>query len=129
MYCHSCGTFNDDNNFRCIQCGVVLQSTPGPAASGPAAPEGNWEQDYPEANKADTAIIFAIVAWVICGLAAIPGFIIAKDEVKGIEMGNRNPAKMGTAKAAYWLSIIALILNALVIGMLILVFGVFAASM
>lgn len=30
MYCRSCGTQNDDNNYRCIQCGEVIQflSTP-----------------------------------------------------------------------------------------------------
>ena len=25
MYCRSCGTQNDDNAFKCIQCGEVLQ--------------------------------------------------------------------------------------------------------
>ena len=28
MYCRECGTSNDDNNFRCIQCGAILQVPP-----------------------------------------------------------------------------------------------------
>lgn len=108
MYCSSCGTFNDDNNFRCIQCGTVLQNvgpTPGAMGAGYYA-----QQTYAEPNKADTALIFAILGWVVCGVMAIPGFFMARDEVRSIESGNRNPSKLSTAKAAYWLALIQLIL-------------------
>ncbi|MDX9724144.1 MAG: TM2 domain-containing protein [Myxococcota bacterium] len=39
MYCPACGTLNDDNNFRCIQCGNVLQgAAPQPGYAAPQQP-------------------------------------------------------------------------------------------
>lgn len=28
MYCYKCGTFNDDNAFRCVKCSTVIQKMP-----------------------------------------------------------------------------------------------------
>lgn len=127
MYCQSCGTFNDDNNFRCIQCGTVLQTAAGPAGGGMQGgynAGGYGAETWPEPSKADTAIIFAVLGWVICGLFCIPAFVIARDEIRGIEMGNRNPNKKGTAKAAYWLSVIQFVLLAIVIFFVVIAIGI-----
>jgi hypothetical protein len=32
MFCPSCGTENDDNAYRCVKCGIVLQQAAGPSA-------------------------------------------------------------------------------------------------
>ncbi|OQB22936.1 MAG: hypothetical protein BWY12_00111 [candidate division BRC1 bacterium ADurb.Bin183] len=31
MFCSKCGTQNEDNNYRCINCGQILHSDPQPA--------------------------------------------------------------------------------------------------
>ena len=34
MYCSKCGTQNDDNAFKCVRCGEVIQGT-GPSMAPP----------------------------------------------------------------------------------------------
>lgn len=33
MYCPNCGTQNDDNHYRCIQCRTVIQAAPQPSSA------------------------------------------------------------------------------------------------
>lgn len=46
MYCSACGTLNDENNYRCIQCGQILQ-TPQAAPSPPRQPQPQPHQGGP----------------------------------------------------------------------------------
>jgi hypothetical protein len=62
------------------------------------------------------ALVLSIVAWVACGIfLSIPALIIAKREINGIHAGARDPANLGNAKAAYWVSIIQIVVNVLAI--------------
>ena len=116
MYCPRCGTQNDDNNFRCLQCGTVIQQQ-GPMPSW----GGSQAAMYPEPSKADLALILSIVGWVVCALVGIVGVIIAKGEMTAIEEGRRDPSKLSTAKIAFWIGMIQIILFGLgVVGFTVL---------
>ncbi len=58
MYCPKCGTQNDDNAFRCIKCGIVIQQVP----SG---------------KKKNTAVIVLVVAGIVIGLFILIGILAA----------------------------------------------------
>ena len=59
MYCRKCGATNDDNAFKCVNCGAALQAVP---AEGPAQHVANH-------------LVFAILATLFCcmpfGIVAI----------------------------------------------------------
>jgi len=57
MYCPKCGTQNDDNNFRCVKCGTIIQQIPH--AITPVKANGT------------AAIVVAIIAGVFVFIAVI----------------------------------------------------------
>lgn len=129
MYCSSCGTANDANNFRCVQCGTIIQSQAPQGYNQPNQPYGGgYAQQWAEPSKADTALIFAVLGWVVCALLSIAAIPMARGEIAAIERGDRNPAKLSTAKAAFWLAAIQLGLFAfgMVIAILVVVLGAVA---
>jgi len=77
MYCPECGTQNDDNAFKCVNCGIVIQQVPVP----PPIP-------VKQSNTA--AIVLAIVGGafgliVIIGILAaiaIPNFIAYRQKAQ-----------------------------------------------
>ena len=101
MYCSSCGTANDNNNFRCVQCGSIIQSQ---QPQGAPYQGGYQAEQWPEASKADTALLFAVLGWVVCAVMSFIAIGMAKGEIRAIENGLRNPAKLSNAKAAFWLA-------------------------
>lgn len=58
MYCPQCGTQNDDNAFKCTQCGIILQQVP-------------------PGKKKNTAVIVLVVAAIALVLFAIMGILAA----------------------------------------------------
>jgi type IV pilus assembly protein PilA len=62
MYCFQCGTQNDDNAFKCVQCGTVLQEIATQTVV---------------VKKNSTAVIAFIIAGVLLGLVAIAGILAA----------------------------------------------------
>ncbi len=57
MYCPKCGTQNDDNNFRCIKCGTIIQQIPH--ATTPVKASGT------------IGVVLAIIAGVMLFIAII----------------------------------------------------------
>lgn len=107
MYCPSCGTLNDQNNFRCVQCGNILQQGFQQGGGGGGGYSQPYGQQYQEASQATTAIILAAISWAACGpFLSIPAVIIARNEIRGIEAGLRDPNQLSTAKAAFWVGAI-----------------------
>lgn len=62
MYCQKCGTQNDDNNFKCIKCGVVIQKVPVSPASS---------------KKKNPLVVVLIVVGAVFGLIMVLGIIAA----------------------------------------------------
>lgn len=63
MYCPQCGTQNDDNAFRCVACGTVIQQVPVP----PPLP----------VQKSNTVAIVLAVCGGIFGVITIIGILAA----------------------------------------------------
>ena len=63
MYCPECGTQNDDNAFKCVSCGIVIQQMPVP----PPIP----------VKQNNTAVIVLAIVGGAFGLIAIIGILAA----------------------------------------------------
>jgi hypothetical protein len=69
--------------------------------------------------------VLAIMSWVATGcLTSIPGFFLARSELSNIESGTSSPAGKGMAQAAYWISLVNLILTVLVVMLFVVLFAV-----
>ena len=82
MYCYKCGAQNDDNAFKCVQCGTIIQQM-----SPPVIP----------AKKTNPAIIVVIIAgaafflFFIIGILAaiaIPNFLRFQEKAREAEVRN-----------------------------------------
>lgn len=62
MYCPKCGAQNDDNAFKCIKCGTVIQQVP--ITTG-------------QAKKSNAAVIVLVVTGAVLGLLAVIGILAA----------------------------------------------------
>jgi len=60
MYCRKCGTLNDDNAFKCIKCGTVIQQVPLPTVP---------------VKKDNTAIVVLVVIGSIIGFFVLLGIL------------------------------------------------------
>lgn len=81
---------------------------------------------YPEASQAVLALVLSIVAWFACGIfLSIPALIIAKREMNRIGAGARDPANLGNAKAAFWVSLAQIVVNVLAIIVSVILLVVF----
>jgi hypothetical protein len=112
------------------------QAAPAPPAYGttPPAPYGapqgyqaygtpsGFGQAYLRSSNAGVSLGLAIASLVCCGILAIPGFVMSRNEIRAIDSGQTDPSQRGLAKAAYIISIIGLVF--LAIGLLYLIFAV-----
>ena len=55
---------------------------------------------YAESSRATTALILSCIGLFCCGLPALFGIYIGRQEQKGIRAGLRDPSKEGMATAA-----------------------------
>lgn len=102
-------------------------TTTGPPSAAPgyqqpyqAAPQGYqpygaYGTAYPTKSNAGVALALSILGFVCCGLLAIPGAIMGRNEVKAVDAGTADPSNRGLANAAFIVGIIALAINAIVI--------------
>ena len=101
MYCPKCGTQNDDNNYRCIKCGHVLQPV---KQTPPVQTEGILSTIIPYKNaSALTAYylgVFSVLPLIgiVLGIAA---FILG---LKGLQFAKEHPEAKGKIHA--WIGIL-----------------------
>ncbi len=62
MYCPKCGTQNDDNAFKCIRCGTIIQEIPGRPVT---------------VKKSNIAVIVLAVVGAFLGIIVIIGILAA----------------------------------------------------
>jgi hypothetical protein len=83
---------------------------------------------YPESTQATTALVLAILHFVVCPVLGPVGWWMANQEIAAINGGRRPPENLSTANAARIVGIIGTVLLALglvvaVIGMAMLFIG------
>ena len=75
------------------------------------------QQTYPRQSQATTALVLSILGFFCCGVTAVIGMVIGRQDVKAIDDGLTEPSNRGTAQAAFIVGLIASILAG---GMLLL---------
>ena len=92
MFCHKCGTSNDDNAFQCTSCGHILQSVTSSEQGRPYVP-----------NYLAQAILVTLFCCIPFGIVAI----VYAAQVNGkLNAGDFEGARQSseTAKTWCWIS-------------------------
>lgn len=92
MYCAKCGSQNDDNNYRCIQCGVQLLR-PGEQVGISGADLG------PAPTGLATAIIVTILC---CWPFGIPAIVFAAQTMGHNSSGRYQEAHQSSKQSKKW---------------------------
>ena len=79
---------------------------------------------YPENSQATTALVLAILGFVICWILPPFAWVMGNNELKGIAAGRRDPSGKGIANAAKIMGIIGTVFLAIGVGLFLLVFVV-----
>ncbi|MCZ7593199.1 MAG: CD225/dispanin family protein [Kiritimatiellae bacterium] len=91
MYCRKCGTQNDDNAYKCVKCGEILQHTGGGGGSGTAP------QQIP--NYLAQSILVTLLCCLPLGIPAI----VFSAQVNGkVQAGDIQGAMEASRKAKMW---------------------------
>ena len=91
MFCTKCGTKNDDNAFKCVQCGNILQDL---QQFGTGAPEGIVISNY---------LAQAILVTLFCCLPfGIPAIVFAAQVNGRLEAGDYAGAVEKSKQAKTW---------------------------
>lgn len=89
MYCRKCGTQNDDNAYKCVQCGEILQHTGGGSGAPP--------------QKIHNYLAESILVTVLCCMPlGIPAIVFAAQVNGRIQAGDIQGAMESSRKAKMW---------------------------
>ena len=87
MYCRNCGTPNDDNAWKCVGCGHVLQETPGQG----------------EQLRIPNYLAQSILVTLFCCLPlGIPAIVYAAQVNSKVQAGDIQGAIAASNKARMW---------------------------
>jgi uncharacterized membrane protein YvbJ len=90
MFCRKCGAVNNDNAYKCVQCGEILQ----------AAVQGQPQQQLPSvASHLALAILVTLFCCVPFGIVSI---VYAAQVNSKLQAGDYNGALNCSKKAATW---------------------------
>ena len=110
MYCRKCGTLNQDNAYKCVQCGEILQTGPVTGIGGTPPP------------KIQNYLIHSILAALLCcPPTGVAGIVYAAQVNTRIQAGDMQGALASSQKARmwFWISVIVgVVVN--VIGLIVL---------
>ena len=89
MYCKKCGALNDDNAYKCVQCGEVLQQAP--AVGGPPP------------QKVPNYLVQSVLVTAFCCLPFGIVSIVYAAQVNGkLQAGDYQGALDSSNKAKMW---------------------------
>jgi len=89
MYCRKCGVLNDDNAYKCVQCGDVLQhiSSVGPPPI-----------------KIPNYLVYSIVVTLLCCVPlGIPAILYSAQVNSKVRIGDIQGAIDSSKKAKMWI--------------------------
>ncbi len=124
--CPRCGGVNPANSLFCSNCGMQFGMPAGPPSQQvppvatsyyPPPPPPTYPLQPPaKSNRAMIAMICAVLGFVACGpFTGVPGIWLAKQEMDAIREGRAPQSGENTAKWAFYLSIAATVISALMI--------------
>ena len=88
MYCRSCGATNDDNAFKCVNCGEGLQEEASVA---------------PVQNVANHLVAAILVTILCCWPLGIPAIVFAAKVNGFVGAGDYGGAMEASKKASMWI--------------------------
>ena len=95
MYCTRCGTRNDDNTYKCVQCATILHPAPTqqPAWGAPPIPPGTVPNYLAQ----------AILVTIFCCLPfGIPAIVFASQVNGKLALGDMAGASAASSSARTW---------------------------
>jgi len=93
MYCKKCGALNQDNAYKCVQCGEILQPAAAPLGAMGGAP----------AQKIPNYLVQSILVTLFCCLPGGIAAIVYAAQVNGkIQAGDIQGALDSSQKAKMW---------------------------
>jgi interferon-induced transmembrane protein/zinc ribbon protein len=95
MYCRQCGAPNDDNAWKCVQCGTELRGEPAPALTPTSSPS----QPIVIPNYLWQSIVCTIFC---CWPLGIPAIVYAAQVNGKIGRGDIEGAKASSKNAKMW---------------------------
>jgi len=108
MYCSKCGTQNDDNAFRCVNCGSVIQKIDPVTIS--------------HAQHVSSHLAWAILVTLFCCLPfGIPAIVFAAQVNGKLTKGDYEGAVKASRNAMIWCWV------AFATGLIVFIFGILAA--
>ena len=91
MYCRKCGSINDDNAFKCVQCGQIMQQV-----------QGQVQGDVP-VQKVPNYLVQAILTTLFCCLPfGIVAIVYAAQVNSKVAAGDYAGAVEVSGKAKTW---------------------------
>lgn len=105
MYCQKCGTKNEDNAYKCVQCGEALH--PGAAAPAPPPSQTNIIQDSSSkpvvVPEVKSYLARAILATIFCCLPfGIISIVFASQVGSKLSSNDYEGARASSKKAKLW---------------------------
>lgn len=85
----------------------------------------DYRESFAEASQANVALLLAILGWFFCGVLGVISILMSRTEISRIQSGHRPPQNLGTAKVAFWLSVVQIAMYGMLIAVMTL--GVAAA--
>lgn len=108
MFCSKCGTQNEDNAFKCVNCGAILQNTGTATASSP--------------QHVSSHLVWAILVTLLCCLPfGIPAIVFAAQVNGKLAKGDHEGAVRASRNAKIWCWV------AFATGFIVFFFGILAA--
>ena len=104
MYCPGCGAINEDNNYKCVECGQILHPLVPPAPL-PLAADDLTLRIIPYKNSAALMAYYFGVFSIIPCLGIFLGFAGFFLGLKGLKFATEHPDAHGSTHA--WVGIIA----------------------
>ena len=91
LYCSHCGNQNDDNAFRCVSCGEMLQRVDGPDLA------------FQGSAEAPTHLVWSILVTIFCcQLTGIPAIVFSAIAMNQNSSGDYAAARRSAKTAAIW---------------------------
>ena len=94
-------------------------ATPQPGGypqQGGYPPQAGQQPGYPQAggyakpHRATLVLVLSILSWFVCFICGIVAFFLAKSDLREMKAGLMDRSGEGMTQAAYWLSLVHMIL-------------------